>query len=272
MVTPAKSSTSARPPTLVTNTLSVTNAPHLAKHSHPLLWTLCFVFVESVSSMEELDHSIMQLGSDDFEEREAASAELGVLAAGYARVFLKLAASIDNDLEIKDRLFKAAKSIFEKKIGSKDERWLKIHGALNISYQPYYVTQSIDGKTNREFLGMAVSWVDKEGACDKHLQKWDVITAIDGVAMGNRDLDSLVKPGTSYELTVRRYVTVTTLENKTEIAADESFEEHKIKVTAGWRAPQNVDQYYARVLMDRLWKDFLAEYRNPFNLEFSALR
>jgi len=219
----------------------------------------------------ELDDAILRLGAEDYDEREAATEYLGSMSAGYARLFLKLASSI-SDPEIRDRLNAAAKMIFERQIGAKDERWLRLHGSLGISYHVHYLEKISEGGKDREALGMAVSWVDENGPSDNRLQTWDVITEINGVKLGARDIDQLVKPGTQYELTVRRYTNSTLIAERDNVSSDETgYHEFKVSVTAGWREAHQVDQDSAQAIMTVLWREFLDEYQNSRG-RYAALR
>jgi len=233
---------------------------------------VCLIILQSAVAFEDLDRAIMRLGAEDYDEREAATEELGTLSAGYARVFLKLSSAI-KDPEIRDRLGLAARKIFERQMGAKDERWLRLHGSLRISYQPHFLATFRGGEKEREPLGMAVCWVDSDGPSDNRLRIWDVITQIDGVKLGARDIDQLVKPGGAYELTVRRFADKALISERDYVTAEDSeFEELKIKVVAGWRSPHQVDQESARGVMTMLWQEFLEDYQNPQDGKYAALK
>jgi hypothetical protein len=249
-------------------------APMSSNLAAVLIISTCALVISSCRAVEELDETIALLGDDDYDVREAATDRLGNCPAGYARVLLKLSDAVNSDLEVKNRLKQSARMVFERKIGAKDDRWLALHGTLGISYQAHYsAARNEETSREREAIGMAVTWIENSGPSEQKLQVWDVITEVDGVNAANRDLDQMVKPGKEYELTVLRYEDTKSISERDYIdSADSNFKKLKIKVAAGWRKSDAVDQEFAKSLMESLWVDFLEAFKSRDNVKFAVLK
>lgn len=218
-------------------------------------------------ALDNIDQIIDKLGDNDFDVREDALEKLGSLSAKYSRAFLRRGEKLKDDPEIRERLFIAAKKIFESKIGGTDERWLQLWGTLGISYRLLYTYEYDDNwQRPREPMGLIITWVDKEGASDGPLNRWDLITEIDGVAVAKDILSERVRAGAGYALTVKRYTHIDTIGDTGYIdPTDNDFKVLQIKINAGWKAQSEVDQSVAYALMESMWKEFLRDLHDPLS-------
>ncbi len=253
------------------------NRPPSARRFHaPLraitLWMLCLC--GSVAALDDLEETILKLSDPDFDLREEATEKLGACPSGYERVFLKLSDAVKSDPEIKTRLVEAARRVFQRSIGAKDERWLRFHADLGMAYQMHY-TYEFDPNSSRprEAMGLAVSAVDNDGPSGSAVQTWDLITEIDGKDIRRNDIDQQLRAGQEHELTLRRYKAIDAIKERGAINPDDSgYTVLKVKVRAAWKNRGNVDECEAQALMAALWNEFLKDYNDPASQNFASLK
>lgn len=221
---------------------------------------LLFHKASCAEDRDNLDELILRLGDEKFDAREAATEQLGSYPAGYARVFLKLSSAV-HDLEIRDRLNAAARKVFERRIGARDDRWLRMHGTLGITGQLYF-TADEPRNGERALLGLVIGWVDVCGPSEGRLESWDVIVSADGAAAGG-DLMERIKAGAEYQLSVRRYKNIEGIRAHGFSPSDKDYQTFSVKVRAAWKEKTQVNRDEAAELMETMWREFLQDFRNP---------
>lgn len=212
---------------------------------------------------EDLPKLLIQCDSEDFDVREQATFKLGQFPAEYVEKFLTMAETEQNP-EVGYRLKYAARLIFEKKIGSKDDRWRYFHGTLELTGQLVWVTKEthLDADfpyyhTECEVLGMLVSWVnDVDGPGKDKIRQSDLILSIEGSSLNPIN----VKADGEYVVHIRRYKSLKYIEDHNTIdpnATEKDYDEFTVTVTASWLDRRFINEYAEQDLMTKLWLEYL---------------
>lgn len=229
---------------------------------------LCFAFIvlafvaKGATIEEQLPDLLVLCDNDDFDVREKAVTQLAQYPAEYVDKFLKMADDEKNP-EVQYRLRMAARGIFDRRVGNKDDRWLLFHGTLCLSGELLWVTKE---DWNADFpyyhrecsvLGLLVSYVDDlYGPCKDKIKQLDIITSIDGSGINPIN----VKAGSDYVVHIRRYKDLKYLEEHNSInpdATDKDFDELTVTVTAAWQERRFLNENAEADLMDKLWFEYL---------------
>lgn len=233
-----------------------------------LLAICCSAFAE-----DDTDNLIKQLGDNEFDLREKATAKLSQYPEEYIEKFLNLAKD-STDPEIAYRLHLAAESVFIQKVLPKTDDWRKLYGSLGLEifyatvYNKRYSAETpgepghMYYEYDRAVLG--VSCVDPDSSCKGKINDFDVIVAIDELNL----LDFYngcyaVTPNTviadkEYTVTLRRYKDTSSIHDNRQIPGNEvESEALTVKVKAGWKDEQFVDQNKKEEIIKRHWRNYL---------------
>lgn len=221
---------------------------------------LCFVTGMALGS--EMDDLVVQLGNDDFEIREKATAKLSDYPEEFVKKFLDMAQK-ENDPEIRYRLHVVAKHVFIRKVVSQSDDWLFLHGTLGIEITRQNICKiEIDPNTNvRQWVNYETVFIIdfcKDEIVGDNIKQWDRIMSIEDVT-----LDQIkVKPGKEYKITLRRYKNVEKIQNAQMDLEDKEYEEKEVKIKAVEKEAKFVDPADEFRISETQWLAYYEGYKN----------
>ena len=225
------------------------------------LWILLFC---TSACSTELIPLINQLGYEDFEVREAATAELAKLPKEYAYILRKLAESYrKDDLEIAMRLEEASEKIFINEILYKNKRWRHLIGFIGIDSKLLYEWHyREEGDAQQTEEGLRVTFVHWEGPAYEKLENEDVIIKINDKIV-KKYVEDLQGSGffeydTTIKFTVKRYKDKDRAFN--EDYTDNEFTLLDIKVPVIHGKPSQLNEYALQRAYKEIWAEFLISY------------
>lgn len=199
---------------------------------------------------------IKELGNEDFDKRQAASAQLEKYPVEYIKKFIDIALT-ESDPEIRERLFSVAWAIFVEKELPNDESWQFLMGSMDIDSSYVWSSWQSDvpeGEPRQRVLGMMVrsTW----GECDGKLQEYDFIVEVDGEPV--KQQESMFRAGKEYELTVKRTKDLDETKKRGTFDPDtEEFTLVKVKVKASQKQlTSSWEIARAYKLRDELWEKY----------------
>lgn len=234
---------------------------------------LIFATLPLFSAEEDL---IKQLADDNYDIREMATDKLGNTVASNIEKFLLMAID-EKDAEVQMRLRSAARLIYERSVLRTENSWRDLHGTLDYEGQVRYsikeqeppdrppenivegAMEKIKEYYQREYVeeGICVDWIPEGSPLEGKLERWDMIEKIDDRGL----YETAFRADKEYELTVRRYKEPEKMyTNENDCYVDKSnkdYEVLKIKIKAGWKSDEKVDQQKAHELREFLWREHL---------------
>lgn len=224
----------------------------------------------------DIDASIKKLGSDDYDERELATIELGTLPKEYATK-LMLRSFSEPDYETSVRLYRASKLIFTSKIMKKEKAWLRLYGeyGFNFSVVNEYEIKMVhrpepddDNKTRRAYEVDArrfiyVDVTKAESDAEAKLLPGDIITSMNGAIIDSWKFEDEIIPDRGYKFEVMRPKRERKAEDRSCVTGlyPEDYEKIEITVIAAWKDWRDVNATKVSECEETLWAQFVNEVK-----------
>lgn len=251
---------------------------------------LVLLFLTSACAAQDVDHLIRLLNDDDFDIREEATEKLGHLHRNYACKLYRLSFVVEPEVRI--RLRRAVHQIVERQIIQKDDRWLRLHGAIGVEYESIYpdppdtaVGRGGGGSEqeyrayyqwyrDRKAIGYKVSWIKIDSPAEDKLFWHDTIIEIDGRSITNVENDTLstygwLKLGKTLTLKVKRYKNHEKFDETHTPGPTDPTEEVIVKLTPTTKPDYEINWSSDIALRALLHEQFLNDHR-PTWIDISA--